>query len=192
MINLLILANGLIFILEVQNPQWFLPLFALWPVSPYHDLFQPWQLLTYAFLHGSLAHLLFNMYALWLFGTRMEYTWGSLNLLYYYLACVLGAAVMQLIVTGFSGEIYPTVGASGGVYGILLAFGLTYPNERLMLLIPPVVLKAKWLVLIFGAIELTAGIMRTDSGIAHFAHLGGMLAGWLMILYWRTHPPRLH
>ena len=99
---------------------------------------------------------------------------------------------MQVIVTGFSGEIYPTIGASGGVYGILLAFGVSYPNERLMLLIPPVILKAKWLVLIFGAIELIAGIMRTDSGIAHFAHLGGMLTGWLMILYWRANPPRLH
>jgi membrane associated rhomboid family serine protease len=128
------------------------------------------------------------MYALWLFGSRMERVWGTRAFLLYYFVCVIGAGLTQLTVTSISSETYPTIGASGGVFGVLLAFGMTFPNERLMLLFPPIILRAKWFVLIFGAIELWAGITGTAAGIAHFAHLGGMLFGFLLLLYWQGHP----
>jgi len=173
---------------------------ALWPMGLTNSLtayglpalFQPWQLVSYAFLHGGPLHLLLNMYALWLFGSRLENSWGSRAFTLYYLVCVIGAAVIQLIVASYSGEVYPTIGASGGVFGVLLAFGMTYPNERLMLVFPPVILKAKWFVTIFGVIELWSGVTGTSPGVAHFAHLGGMLFGYLLLLHWRTHPPLGH
>ena len=133
-------------------------------------------------------HLLLNMYALWLFGSRMENVWGSNAFVLYYFVCVLGAGLVQLFVAtqgAGEGDIYPTIGASGGVFGLLLAFGLTFPTERLMLLFPPVVLQAKWFVLIYGAVELWAGVTGTLAGVAHFAHLGGMLFGYILLLYWR-------
>lgn len=157
--------------------------------------FQLWQLATYSFLHGSITHLLLNMYALWLFGTRMEQVWGSGAFAIYYFFCVIGAGFVQLLVSTMAageGSIYPTIGASGGVFGLLLAFGLTFPNERLMLIFPPVVLRAKWLVLIYGCIELWAGVTGTQEGVAHFAHLGGMLFGYLLLRYWHHRPYKYH
>lgn len=158
--------------------------------------FQFWQLVSYSFLHGSVMHLLVNMYALWLFGTRMERVWGSQAFAIYYFFCVIGAGLVQLVVAtlGVSagGAVYPTIGASGGVFGLLLAFGMTFPNERLMLVFPPVVLKAKWFVLIYGGIELFSGVTGTQAGVAHFAHLGGMLFGFILLWYWRRNPPRYH
>lgn len=154
--------------------------------------FQLWQLLSYSFLHGNLMHLLLNMYALWLFGSRLEVRWGLRNFTLYYFVCVLGAALVQLVVAGQSaaqGEVYPTIGASGGVFGLLLAYGLTFPRERLMLIFPPVVLQARWFVLIYGIIELWFGITGTAAGVAHFAHLGGMLSGFIVLWYWSRHPP---
>ena len=130
-------------------------------------------------------HLLLNMYALWLFGSRMENLWGSRPFAVYYFVCVIGAGLVQLLVVTHAvseGSIYPTIGASGGVFGLLLAFGLTFPNERLILVFPPVVLKAKWFVLIYGIIELWAGVTGTAAGVAHFAHLGGMLFGFLLLV----------
>jgi len=173
---------------------------ALWPLGiPEEALsgmarpqFEPWQLVTYAFLHGGVMHLLLNMYALWLFGSRMENVWSSKAFTLYYFVCVFGAGLVQLFIATQSAEqggIYPTIGASGGVFGLLLAFGLTFPNERLMLLFPPIILQAKWFVLIYGAIELWAGVTGTQAGVAHFAHLGGMFFGFLLLLYWRRHPP---
>ncbi len=139
-------------------------------------------------------HLLLNMYALWLFGSRMESVWGSQAFAVYYFFCVIGAGLVQLIVAtvgaSAGGTIYPTIGASGGVFGVLLAFGMTFPNERLMLIFPPVILQAKWFVLIYGAIELFAGVTGTEAGVAHFAHLGGMLFGFMLLQYWQHHPPR--
>jgi len=194
----LLILNGGIFILEHFAGDALINTFALWPVgltstrvfgeaSPH---FQIWQLLSYSFLHGGVMHLLLNMYALWMFGSRMENVWGSKAFAQYYFVCVLGAALVQLFVSTQSaseGGIYPTIGASGGVFGVLLAFGLTFPNERLMLIFPPVILKAKWFVLIYGVIELWAGITGIAAGIAHFAHLGGMLFGYILLLYWRHH-----
>lgn len=173
--------------------------FALWPLGLTDEelfkgiapSFHIWQLISYGFLHGGIFHLLINMYVLWLFGSRIEYAWGSKAFGIYYLVCVIGAGLVQLLFASYTmseGAIYPTVGASGGVFGLLLAFGLTYPNERLMLIFPPIILKAKWLVLIYAAIELYAGVTGTLAGIAHFAHLGGMLFGFLLLVYWGKHP----
>jgi len=200
-VKALLIANVAMFLAELSYGEQLIKTLALWPVdlsvvpvSGGRQLhFQLPQLLTYAFLHGSPMHLLLNMYALWLFGARMENVWGSRAFLVYYGVCVIGAGLVQLLVSsigaGQGGTVYPTIGASGGVFGLLLAFGMTFPNEVLILLFPPVALKAKWFVLLYGGIELWAGVTGTEAGVAHFAHLGGMLFGLLMILYWRKRPP---
>ena len=197
-VKFLLITNTLIFMLELSMGSRLINAFALWPldttVAPdfrlMHAHFQIYQLFTYAFLHGSVMHLLLNMYALWLFGTRMENVWGSRVFSVYYFVCVLGAAIAQLLVTTLTGQIYPTIGASGGIFGLLLAFGMSFPNERLLLIFPPVPIKAKWFVTIYAAIELWAGVTGTEAGVAHFAHLGGMLFGYILIVYWQKHPPR--
>ncbi|HUX31841.1 MAG TPA: rhomboid family intramembrane serine protease [Thiobacillus sp.] len=200
MVQALLVMNGALFLLELYSGAPLIDALALWPLglsgtaafglaAPH---FQLWQLVTYSFLHGGIMHLLLNMYALWLFGSRMENVWGSEAFTLYYFVCVIGAGLVQLFVATLGtgeGGIYPTLGASGGVFGLLLAFGLTFPTERLMLIFPPVVLQAKWFVLIYGAIELWAGVTGTMAGVAHFAHLGGMLFGYILLLYWRRHPP---
>jgi membrane associated rhomboid family serine protease len=195
----LLLINGLLFL---GQQFYFGPLvywLALWPQGLLGDgltaggpQFWPWQLLTYGFLHAGMLHIVLNMYALWLFGSRLEYLWGGRRFAAYYLACVVGAALVQLVVSEVNlaqgGVAYPVLGASGGVFGILLAFGLTFPETRLMLLIPPIPIKAKWFVLIYGVIELVAGVTGTLEGIAHFAHLGGMLTGLILLYRWRLGP----
>ncbi len=154
---------------------------ALWSVQSGH--FQLWQPLTYMFMHASIDHIFFNMFALWMFGCILENFWGTKRFLIYYLVCGLGAAAVNLLVAPGG----PTVGASGAVYGILLAFGMMFPNEQIYLyfLMP---IKAKWFVIGYAAIELFEGVFHSMDGIAHFAHLGGMLAGLLLILWWRKHP----
>ena len=195
-VKILLLANVIMFFLEPGSMRFLITHFALWPLPPPGPVlpdagsFQPWQLISYAFLHGSLMHLLLNMYALWLFGTALEQLWGSRNFALYYFLSVLGAGLTQLLVVSGSSQPYPTIGASGGVFGILLAYGMFFPNHRLMLLFPPVAIKAIWFVVIYGVITLIFGITGTASGVAHFAHLGGMLTGFLMILYWLQHPPK--
>ena len=149
--------------------------------------FWPWQLVTYGFLHGDMMHLLFNMFALWMFGVQIENVWGSRRFAIYYFSCVIGAGLIQMLVMW--GTPIPTLGASGGVFGILLAFGMLFPNQVIMLLFPPIPLKAKWLVIGYGAIELYAAVMGTQAGVANFAHLGGMLFGFLLIMYWRGKLP---
>ena len=156
-------------------------LFALWPL---HDGFMPWQLVTYAFLHGGFAHLFFNMYGLWMFGTEMENLLGRRVFLRLYFASVLSAAAMQLLVTMLTGSTYPTVGASGGVFGILLAYGMCFPKRELMLIFPPVPLPAWLFVTIYAVLELVLGVTGSQAGVAHFAHLGGMLGGYLVIGNW--------
>ncbi|MDJ0654336.1 MAG: rhomboid family intramembrane serine protease [Xanthomonadales bacterium] len=168
--------------------------FALWPpgeamVYGTRVGFELWQLLTYGFLHGGPAHLFFNLFALWMFGIQIENIWGSRSFLFYFLVCVAGAAVTQLVVLSLQGGYYPTIGASGGVFGILLAFGMMFPNQRIMLLFPPIPMKAKYLVIGYGVLELTLGVSGAQSGVAHFAHLGGMLFGILLIQYWRGRFP---
>jgi membrane associated rhomboid family serine protease len=155
--------------------------FALWPLGPN---FKPWQLVSYGFLHGGLAHLFFNMFALYMFGMPIELAWGTKRFVVFYFVCMIGAGLVQLVVTFLTGAIYPTIGASGAVFGLLLAFGMMYPNQRIMLLIPPVPIKAKWFVIGYGALTLFFGVTGTVGGVAHFAHLGGMLFGLGLILYW--------
>ncbi len=168
--------------------------------------FYPWQFITYMFMHGNFSHLFFNMFALWMFGYALENYWGSKRFLVYYLITGVGAALIQtgvlaLEIRGMTQGLPPfaaqhyinqivTVGASGAVYGILLAFGMCFPNVPIFLyfFFP---IKAKWFVIIYGVIELFAGIGGTADGVAHFAHLGGMIFGLLLILYWRKHGSRI-
>lgn len=193
----LLLANVGIYLLQMLFGDFMLIWFALWPLGSSMPIpgggtvgFEIWQLVTYGFLHGGLTHLLFNMLALWMFGGTIERLFGARPFLMYYLVCVIGAAVAQLLVIAwFTGGFYPTLGASGGVFGILLAFGMMYPHERIMLIIPPIPMPAWLFVTLYGAVELYLGISRTQSGVAHFAHLGGMLAGFVLIQYWRGKLP---
>ncbi len=155
--------------------------------------FQPWQLLTYGFMHGGMGHLFFNCLALYQFGSRLEYTWGGKKYLTFFLVCIVGAGLCQLAVTSYlydptQGPI-PTLGASGGVFGLLLAYGMLFPHERLMLLIPPIPMSARTLVIGFGLLSLIMGVTGAGGGVAHFAHLGGMLFGWLLIRYWNGQSP---
>ena len=152
--------------------------FALWPDGN----FMPWQLVTYSFLHGGIAHIFFNMFGLYMFGSEIERLFGSRFYLLYYLASVVVAALTHLAITGLMGSPpAPMVGASGGVYGLLLAFGWYFPQRRVVLLFPPIPLPARIFVIVFGVLELFFGVTGTAAGVAHFAHLGGMLGGWLMI-----------
>ncbi len=162
------------------------PSLALWPLNS--GFFQPWQVLTYGFLHGGFNHLFFNMFAVWMFGTPLEQAWGSQRFASFYMVCVLGAAVAQIIVQQLTGGIYPTIGASGGVFGLLLAYGVMWPNNRMFLIFFPVPIKAKWFVLIYGAVELVFGVTGAMPGIAHFAHLGGMFFGAGLLWKWGWRP----
>lgn len=155
---------------------------ALWPLNT--GRFMIWQPLTYAFLHGSVTHLFFNMLGLWMFGSELETVWGGKRYAQLLVASALTAAAAQLVFTLLMGSFAPTVGASGALFGLLLSYGLLFPDRVIMPLFPPIPMKAKVFVAIFGAIELVLGITGA-TGIAHFAHLGGMLGAWLMINYWR-------
>jgi membrane associated rhomboid family serine protease len=145
-------------------------------------------LLSYAFLHGDLLHLFFNMLALWMFGAEIERLWGGKRFMQFLLASSLAAAAVQIGWTFLIGSRVPTLGASGATFGLLLAFGMMFPNRTIMPLFPPIPMKAKVFVAIFGVLELVFGVTG-GSGIAHFAHLGGMLGGFLMIRYWRGQAP---
>ena len=177
--------------------------------------FQVWQLLTYMFLHSGFTHILFNMFALWMFGVVIENVWGPKKFLFYYISCGVGAGIMQEIAQFFSfyftisaqdptvgfGELFAighqlstqlngwtTIGASGAVYAILLAFGRTFPNERIFIFPLPIPIKAKWFVMFYVAIDLFSAMSSSGDNVAHMAHLGGMLFGYLMIRYWNNHP----
>ncbi|MDZ7748355.1 MAG: rhomboid family intramembrane serine protease [Halofilum sp. (in: g-proteobacteria)] len=203
-VQALLIGNGLVYLLQGLGGMGLVVDFALWPIgTPGYvegsiglqrvPQFHPWQLVTYSFLHGNLLHLFFNMFALWMFGSLIEMVWGSRRFLAYYFVCVIGAALMHLAVMALGANGYvepvPTIGASGGVFGILLAFGLRFPNQYILLLIPPIPIKAKYFVLGYAAIELYLGITGTQAGVAHFAHLGGMVTGLVLILYWRGKLP---
>ena len=150
--------------------------------------FKLFQLVTYMFMHGNFAHLFFNMYTLYVFGTVLERVWGTRKFLLYYFVTGIGAALVHIGVQWLTGDFALTVGASGAIYGILMGYAMLYPDSTLMLLLPPVSVKAKWLVLIFAGIELLLGVTGTQAGVAHFAHLGGLVFGLFLILYWKkTH-----
>lgn len=185
----LIIANVVIFILQYVLGSFLDVWFALWPPEAArlgYPSFRIWQLVTYGFLHGGLAHLFFNMFALFMFGPDIERLFGAQRYLIYYIVCVIGAALMHLIVVNMAGmPPLPTIGASGGVFGLLLAFGMTYPNRRIMLLFPPIPMPAWLFVTLYGLLELYLGMTQTASGVAHFAHLGGMATGFVLIRYWQ-------
>ncbi len=151
--------------------------------------FWPWQLISYSFLHGDTWHLLFNMFALWMFGVQIENQWGSQRFGVFYFVCVLGAALVHLLFVPEPRIAVPTVGASGGVFGVLLAFGMQYPNRVIYLIFPPIPIKAKWFVIGIGALQLYSAISGTQGGVAYFAHLGGMVIGFFLIQYWRGKLP---
>ena len=184
----LLVANGLVFVLQRFQWELLLQYFALWPIHtpPGWPSFLPWQLVSYAFLHdpNGLAHIFFNMFGLWMFGRDLERLMGPQRFLVYYMTCVIGAGIIQLIVVEFQGEVYPTLGASGGLFGILLAYGMAFPNRTVMLLIPPIPMKAKVFVVVYGVLELALGVSGYAPGVAHFAHLGGMLFGFLLLRHW--------
>jgi membrane associated rhomboid family serine protease len=184
--TILIAANVAVFLLQQAVPG-LVPALALWPVGAG---FQPWQLLTYAFLHGSLLHIAFNMFALYMFGSPVERVFGPRRYVAYYLVCVLSAAIAQLITSALTGTVYPTVGASGGVFGLLLAYAIYFPNNRVMLLFPPIPMPARVFVVVYAALELFLGVTGTEEGVAHFAHLGGLVGGFIMLRYWRSTPAR--
>lgn len=200
----LLLINVLMYIITMITGNFMYGNFALF----YFDspLFKPYQLVTHMFMHGGFTHILFNMYTLYIFGCVLERVWGSQKFLFYYFVTGIGAAllhmgVMWLQLQGYiadlnAGDMFasteieallttPTVGASGAIYGLLLAYGMLFPDNIMQLIFPPVALKAKWFVIIFGALELLLGLSGRGGNVAHFAHLGGMIFGFFLILYWK-------
>ena len=184
----LVLACGAGFLLQLVLGDAVTYLFGLWPLGDgfFVSRFQPWQVISYAFLHGSVTHLAFNMFALYMFGSEIERLLGPRRYFTYYMVCVVGAALAQMAMLHLQrGVPTATVGASGGVFGLLLAYGMAFPQRKLMLLFPPIPMRAWVFVTLYGLVELVLGVTGTQAGVAHFAHLGGMVAGFLLITYWR-------
>ena len=200
----IIIINVLVWIMTSLNENMMYEKFALfYPTSPF---FHWWQPVTHMFMHGGFWHLFFNMYTLYLFGRVLEERWGAKKFLIFYFVTGLGAALVHTGVEWIQmhhwmGQVAdgsmaaqasihalkmtPTVGASGAIYGVLMGFAMLYPDAVLSLIFPPVSMKAKWFVLIFGGIELLTGITGVGGGIAHFAHLGGLIFGYFLIMYWK-------
>lgn len=200
----IILINVCIWIMTALNENFMYEKFALfYPTSPF---FHWWQPVTHMFMHGGFFHLFFNMYTLYFFGRVLEERWGAKKFLVFYFVTGLGAALvhtgveylqmntwMSQVAEGSMAaqakihalKMTPTVGASGAIYGVLMGFAMLYPDALMSLVFPPVTMKAKWFVLIFAAIELLTGVTGTGGGIAHFAHLGGLIFGFILIMYWK-------
>ena len=188
----IIIINVIVFIGTCINNNAMTAAFALfYPASPY---FHFWQIVTYMFMHGGVWHIFFNMYTLFVFGSVLERMIGERNFLIFYFICGIGAALahigvqyLQLLSNpGLAIMAIPTVGASGAIYGVLIGYAMLFPDSRLTLIFPPVSLSAKWMVVVFAAIELLTGVTGTADGIAHFAHLGGMIFGYVLIKIWRS------
>jgi membrane associated rhomboid family serine protease len=200
----IIIINVLVMIMTSLNENFMYEKFALfYPTSPF---FHWWQPLTHMFMHGGFWHLFFNMYTLFIFGSVLERVWGTKKFLIFYFITGLGAALIHTGVEWFQMQYWmgaaaegsasaltsihmlkmtPTVGASGAIYGLLMGYAMLYPDAIMTLIFPPVSLKAKWFVLIFAGIELLTGVTGTGGGIAHFAHLGGLIFGLILMLYWK-------
>ena len=188
----ILLINIIVFIATLLREDFMVRTFALF--YPASDLFRPWQFVTHMFMHGGFWHIFFNMYTFFFFGTMLERTLGSKKFLWFYFITGFGAVALHMLVQWLQvraganvAAIYqtPVLGASGAVYGVLIGYAMLFPNDRMTLLFPPVTLKAKWMMLIFAGIELMTGAVGTADGVAHFAHLGGMLFGALLIIWWR-------
>ena len=193
--NMLIINTIMLFSTMVTGDFLYEKLALFYPASPF---FKPYQFITHIFMHGSFVHLFFNMYALWVFGCALEYVWGSKRFFLFYMATGIGAAAFHTFVLWLTStsmptysQVYldllrtPTVGASGAIYGVLLGYGMLFPNNILQLLFPPIALRAKWFVVIFGLLELLLGITNKGGNVAHFAHLGGMIFAFILIRFWR-------
>lgn len=190
-VRMILIANALVYGLQLLLGDPFDVRFALWPWHADERFgappFEIWQLVSYGFLHGSWEHIFFNMFAVYMFGPEIERLLGTRHFVIYYLVCVIGAALTQLTVLElFDRSAVPTVGASGGVFGLLLCFGMAYPHRKLLLLFPPIPLPAWLFVTLYGVFELMMGVFGTMQGVAHFAHLGGMAFGYLLLRFWRA------
>ena len=188
----LLLANVAFFLVEsLSGTSGLVSYLALWPLGTAGAVsFEPWQIVTYSFLHASFLHLFFNMFALYMFGGELERLWGQRRYVQLYFASVVAAALSQLVFASVSGAPpYPTVGASGGIFGLLLAYAMYSPHRPIVLLIPPIPMPAWLFVTLYGLLELYLGVTGTQEGVAHVAHLGGMLGAWILILYWRGRLP---
>jgi membrane associated rhomboid family serine protease len=189
-VRLLLFANIAVFALQQLARDGLLIHFALWPLGSHFIPgagrvgFEPWQLITSAFLHGGVAHIALNMYALYAFGGMVERVLGGRRFALLYFASVLTGSLVQLVVVTatLGAQVTPTVGASGGVFGVLLAFAALFPHSRVMLVFPPIPMKAWVLVAGYAAVELMLGVFGSNQGVAHFAHLGGMLGAILVLL----------
>ncbi|HXS79020.1 MAG TPA: rhomboid family intramembrane serine protease [Gammaproteobacteria bacterium] len=189
-------ANVVVFLLQLSMGTSLTAMFALWPIEPDPAAyfgpgvgFAPWQLVTYGFLHGGMSHIFFNMFAIYMFGSALEQFFGTRYYVTLYFVSVVVAGLTQLGVNALLGSPYPTLGASGGVYGLLLAFGMYFPQQRIMLLFPPVAMPAWLAVTGYAVLELVLGVTGTQQGVAHFAHLGGMVGAFAMIQWRRGKPP---
>jgi membrane associated rhomboid family serine protease len=199
--RLLIGINVAVFALEALSGPGLLARFALWPVGHFVVAqvdspvgFKVWQLITCGFLHASFVHLAINMYALWMFGSDVERAVGPRHYLTLYFASLLSSSATQLLVVSMmtSAGVYPTVGASGAIFGILLAFGMLFPRRTIVLLIPPIPMPAIVFVILYALLELFSGVFGTDQGVAHFAHLGGMIGAYLAFRHWRSRERAVH
>jgi membrane associated rhomboid family serine protease len=196
-VRALLLANFSVYILQrfTGLDDILLSELALWPVGSQHyggAPFEPWQLVTYAFLHdpSSWLHIISNMFALYMFGPDAELVLGARRFSFYYFACVIGAGLTQMLVQGVDSQPFPTLGASGGIFGVLLFYGMAFPHRRLLLLFPPIPMPAWLFVTLYGIFELFMGVTGTAAGVAHYAHLGGMATGFVLIRYWRSRSRR--
>lgn len=178
----IILINVCMLVLTVLNTPLMDRMFALNPIT---FIYKPWQLVTYMFMHGGIGHLFFNMYTLYIFGSVLENIWGTKKFLTFYFVTGIGAALIHIAVQYLTGNFALTVGASGAIYGILMGYAMLYPDSVLTLLIPPISMKAKWFVLVFAGIELLFGVTGTQAGVAHFAHLGGLVFAFLLLMFWK-------
>jgi len=197
----LLVANVLVFLLQLAAGRGAFDAFALWPVGAGEyvpdgggvQTFMPWQLVTYAFLHSGFGHLFFNMLAVLMFGAQMEALWGERRFMFYWFACVIGAGLCQLGVSTWllqdRNVLTSAIGASGGVYGLVLAFGMKFPSQRIAIFPLPFLFSARTVAIAYAVTSLYYGVFGSSDGVAHFAHLGGMLTGWLVMRYWSGSPP---
>ena len=195
----LLTINLLVFVMQFFRGQFLEYWFALWPnlhsgylpVSGNEFIavnsFHVWQLVTYAFLHStsSISHIIFNMLGLWMFGKPLELTVGTKRFTIFYFVCVVGGALTHLVYARATGTPFPMLGASGGIFGLLLAYGMIFPREKVYMLFIPIPIEARFFVMFYGLLELLNGITNVEGGVAHFAHLGGMLFGFFVIQFWR-------
>ncbi len=188
-IQALIVANVLAYLVEMTVGGSLVNALALWvdPGAPLAGvLAAPWQLVTYSFLHANVAHLALNMFGLYMFGADVERVWNGPRVLLAYFAAVLTGAIAQILAAALTGGGGPVIGASAGVFGLMLCYALMFPHRRVMLLFPPIPMSARTMVVAYAALELTLGVTGTAAGVAHFAHLGGLVGGWLAYRYgWR-------